>query len=308
MLLLITNSKLNTVLQGQNMKNQLRTAALLAALSGILITISYWIIGGTTGVVVGIALAAVTNLFSWYQSDKIALAAYQAQPVSPQQAPGLYQMVQRLCDRAGLPIPKIYIFPSPAANAFATGRDPEHAAVAVSEGILNLLPDDELEAVIGHELTHVANRDTLTQAVAATIAGAIGFLAQTLSYGMWYTPYSRDERNSPNPLGILLTVILAPIAATIIQLAISRTREFAADAGSARLTGNPRSLASALQRLESAAKQAPLHGNPAFEPLLITNAFSGQLFSNLFSSHPSTEARVAALMKLEQLQYSSARR
>ncbi len=283
------------------MQNQLKTVALLGILSGLLIAISYWLIGGSTGVIAGIVLAAVTNLLSWYQSDKIALAAYQAQPISPNEAPGLYQMVQRLCDRAGLPMPAIFIAPSQAANAFATGRDPEHAAVAVTEGILNLLPEDELEGVIAHELTHVANRDTLTQAVAATIAGAISFLAQLASYGLWYAPYSRDNRNAPNPIGVLLTVVLAPFAAMVIQLAISRTREFAADAGAARLTGNPRALARALERLENAARQLPMAGNPAFEPLLIVNAFSGsQFLSSLFSSHPPTEARIEQLLKLEQ--------
>lgn len=281
------------------MRNQLRTVALLGLLSGLLIAISYWIIGGSTGIIVGIALAAVTNLMSWYQSDKIALAAYRAQPVSATEAPGLYAMVQRLCDRGNLPMPAIYIVPSPAANAFATGRDPEHAAVAVTEGILNMLSEDELEGVIAHELTHIANRDTLTQAVAATIAGAISFLAQMVSYSLWF-PTSRNDNRGANPLGLILTVFLAPIAATVIQLAISRTREFAADAGSARLTGNPRALAQALQRLESMARQLPMTGNPAFEPLLIMNSFSGQFLSNLFSSHPSTEARVEQLLKLEQ--------
>jgi heat shock protein HtpX len=281
------------------MRNQLKTTALLALLSAILIAISYWVIGGTSGVIVGLIIAAVTNLFSWYQSDKIALAAYRAQPVSPQQAPGLYEMVQRLSGRANLPMPRIFMIPSPAANAFATGRDPEHAAVAVTEGILNILPEDELEGVIAHELTHIANRDTLTQAVAATIAGAIAFLAQIVSYSVWYTP-SRNDRNGVNPLGMLLTIVLAPIAATVIQLAISRTREFSADAGSAQLTGNPRALARALQRLEATARQLPMQTNPAFEPLLITNAFSGQFLGSLFSSHPPTEARVEALLKLEQ--------
>lgn len=281
------------------MRNQLRTLTLLSLLSGLLILISYWVIGGSTGVILGIVLAAVTNLMSWYQSDKIALAAYRAQPISPAQAPRLYQMVQRLCDRANIPMPAIFIVPSQAANAFATGRDPEHAAVAVTEGILNLLPEDELESVIAHELTHVANRDTLTQAVAATIAGAISFLAQIVSYSLWF-PSSRDDNRGANPLGLLLTVFLAPIAATVIQLAISRTREFEADAGSARLTGNPRALARALQRLETLARQMPMTGNPAFEPLLIMNSFSGQFLSNLFSSHPSTEARVEQLLKLEQ--------
>lgn len=282
------------------MINQVKTAALLALLSGLLITISYWVIGGSTGVIVGIVIAAVTNLFSWYQSDKIALAAYGAQPVSPQAAPGLYAMVERLSQRANLPMPSIYVVPSQNPNAFATGRDPQHSAIAVTEGILQILPEDELEGVIAHELTHIANRDTLTQAVAATIAGAISFLAQMLSYSLWFSPYSRDDRNGPNPLGLLLTVILAPIAATVIQLAISRTREFAADAGSARITGNPRALARALQRLDATARQIPLNANPAFEPLLITNAFSGQFMSNLFSSHPPTEARVEALLRLEE--------
>jgi len=282
------------------MTNQLKTVALLAALSGLLIAISYWVIGGTGGLIVGIGLAAVTNLFSWYQSDKIALSVYGAQPVSETEAPGLYRMVQRLSQRANIPMPGVYIVPSQSANAFATGRDPEHAAVAVTEGILNTLPEDELEGVIAHELTHIINRDTLTQAVAATVAGAISFLAQMVSYSLWFGGGSRNDNRGGNPLGILLTVILAPLAATIIQLAISRTREFSADAGSARLTGNPRALARALQRLEVTSKQLPLNANPAFEPLLIVNSISGQFLGNLFSSHPATEERVAALLKLEQ--------
>ncbi len=280
--------------------NQLKTVALLGLLSALLITVSYWLIGGWTGAFIGIALAAVTNLGSWYYSDRIALAAYGAQPVSPGEAPGLYRMVQRLANRAGLPIPAVYIVPSPAANAFATGRDPEHAAVAVTEGIINILPEDELEAVIAHELSHIYNRDTLTQAVAATIAGAISFLAQMVSYSMWFGGGSRDDDNGPNPLGLLLTMILAPIAATVIQMGISRTREFSADAGSARLTGNPRALARALQRLESSVRQMPMTGNPAFEPLLIMNSFAGNFLGNLFSTHPSTEARIQHLLKLEQ--------
>lgn len=282
------------------MRNEVKTAALLAALSGLLIAISYWVLGGTTGLIVGIALAAVTNLFSWYQSDKIALAVYRAQPVSEAQAPGLYRIVQRLSKRANIPMPGVYIVPSQTANAFATGRDPEHSAVAVTEGILNILPEDELEGVIAHELTHIINRDTLTQAVAATIAGAISFLAQMVSYSLWFGGGSRDDDRGGNPLGVLLTVILAPVAATIIQLAISRTREFSADAGAARLTGNPRALARALQRLESTARQLPLDANPAFEPLLIINPISLKFLGNLFSSHPATEVRVQELLKLEQ--------
>jgi heat shock protein HtpX len=281
------------------MGNQLKTAILLATLSGLLIAISYWVIGGTGGLIIGIGLAAATNLFSWYQSDKIALAVYNAQPVSAAEAPGLYRIVQKLSTRANIPMPGVYIVPSPTANAFATGRDPEHAAVAVTAGILDILPEDELEGVIAHELTHIINRDTLTQAVAATVAGAVSFLAQMLSYSMWFGGGSRDNERGGNPLGVLATVIFAPMAATVIQLAISRTREFSADAGAAKLTGNPRALARALQRLESTARQMPLNANPAFEPLLIIHPISGQFLGNLFSSHPATEARVEALLQLE---------
>lgn len=279
--------------------NQIKTVALLGLLSGLLVTVSYWVIGGSGGALIGIALAAVMNLGSWYYSDRIALAAYGAQPVTPNQAPGLYSMVENLSQRASLPMPAVYIIPSPAANAFATGRDPEHAAVAVTEGIMNMLPDDELEAVLAHELSHINNRDTLTQAVAATVAGGISLLAQMASYSMWFGG-SRDDDNGRNPLGLLLSIILAPVAASVIQLAISRTREFSADAGAAKLTGNPRALARALQRLDSSARQMPLDGNPAFEPLLIINSFSGDWLKNLFSTHPSTEARIENLLKLEQ--------
>ena len=279
--------------------NQVKTVALLGLLSGLLVTVSYWVIGGSGGALIGIALAAVMNLGSWYYSDRIALAAYGAQPVSPNQAPGLYSMVENLSQRASLPMPAVYIIPSPAANAFATGRDPEHAAVAVTEGIMNMLPDDELEAVLAHELSHINNRDTLTQAVAATVAGAISLLAQMASYSMWFGG-SRNDDNGRNPLGLLLSIILAPVAASVIQLAISRTREFSADAGAAKLTGNPRALARALQRLDSSARQMPLDGNPAFEPLLIINSFSGDWLKSLFSTHPSTEARIENLLKLEQ--------
>ncbi|UUO17766.1 zinc metalloprotease HtpX [Dolichospermum heterosporum] len=281
------------------MGNQLKTAILLATLSGLLIAISYWVIGGAGGLVIGVGLAAATNLFSWYQSDKIALAVYNAQPVTAAEAPALYRIVQKLSNRANIPMPGVYIVPSPTANAFATGRDPEHAAVAVTAGILDILPQDELEGVIAHELTHIINRDTLTQAIAATVAGAISFLAQMLSYSMWFGGGSRDNERGGNPLGVLATVIFAPIAATVIQLAISRTREFSADAGAAKLTGNPRALARALQRLESTARQMPLNANPAFEPLLIIHPISGQFLGNLFSSHPATEARVEALLQLE---------
>ena len=279
--------------------NQIKTAALLGLLSALLITVSYWVIGGTGGAIIGIGLAAAMNLGSWFYSDKIALAAYGAVPVTANQAPGLYTMVERLAQRVNLPMPGVYIIPTQSANAFATGRDPEHAAVAVTEGIMNMLSDDELEGVLAHELTHINNRDTLTQAVAATVAGAISWLAQMASYSMWFSG-GRDDRDDPNPVGLLLTIILAPVAASVIQLAISRTREFSADAGAARLTGNPRALARALQRLESGARQMPLDGNPAFAPLLIVNSSAGDWFRSLFSTHPTTESRIENLMKLEQ--------
>jgi heat shock protein HtpX len=279
--------------------NQIKTAALLGLLSALLITVSYWVIGGTGGAIIGIGLAAAMNLGSWFYSDKIALAAYGAVPVTANQAPGLYTMVERLAQRANLPMPGVYIIPTQSANAFATGRDPEHAAVAVTEGIMNMLSEDELEGVIAHELTHINNRDTLTQAVAATVAGAISWLAQMASYSMWFSG-GRDDRDGPNPVGLLLTIILAPVAASVIQLAISRTREFSADAGAARLTGNPRALARALQRLENGARQMPLDGNPAFAPLLIVNSSAGDWFRSLFSTHPTTESRIENLMKLEQ--------
>ncbi|NEP90567.1 MAG: M48 family metalloprotease [Okeania sp. SIO2C2] len=278
--------------------NIVKTVALLGILSGLLVAVSYWLIGGLTGATVGLVFAAVMNLGSWFFSDKIALAAYNARPVNQAEAPALYDMVEKLCDRARLPMPAVYIIPTAAANAFATGRDPHHAAVAVTEGIMIILPEDELEGVIAHELSHIKNRDTLTQAVAATVAGGISWLTQIASYSMWFGGGSRDNRS--NPIFMLLTIMLAPVAASIVQMAISRTREFAADAGAGDLTGNPRALAQALQRLDQNARQMPLNANPAFEPLLIMNGFSGKFMANLFSTHPSTEARIEKLLQLEQ--------
>ena len=281
--------------------NQFKTLALLSILSALLISISYYLIGGSGGVILGIAIAAMTNLGSWFYSDKIALAAHKAQPVSRQEAPALYTMVEKLAAKADIPVPGVYILPTESANAFATGRDPEHAAVAVTKGIMDMLSTEELEGVIAHELSHIMNRDTLTQAVAATIAGAIAFLAQSLQYSMWFGGMgnSRDD-NGPNPIALIATLILAPMAATVIQLGISRTREFAADAGAAELTGNPRALASALKRLDASARQLPMTGNPAYEPLMIMHAVPKQMFSGLFSTHPATEQRVERLLELEQ--------
>ena len=280
--------------------NQFKTLALLSLLSGVLVAIGY-LLGGSEGAFIALIIAAVTNLASWYQSDKIALAAYNAQPIHEGEAPQLFQMVRQLCERDNLPMPRLYLVPNEAPNAFATGRDPEHAAVAVTQGIVNLLPSQELEGVIAHELSHIKNRDTLTQAVAATIAGAISFLAQIMQYSLWFGGGGRDrQQGGGNPLGILVAIFVAPLAATVIQMALSRTREFAADAGAARLTGNPRALAQALQRLEQGAAIAPMGGNPAFAPLLILNKGTGQFLASLFSTHPPTAARVENLLKLEK--------
>jgi heat shock protein HtpX len=279
--------------------NQFKTLALLALLSGLLVTLGYLIIGGTTGILIGLAMAAVSNFGSWYFSDKIALSAYKAQPISRDQAPAIYDIVERLSLLAEIPMPGVYLIPSPAANAFATGRDPSHAAVAVTEGIVNMLTSEELEGVIAHELSHILNRDTLTQAVAATVGGAISSLAYMAQYASYGMAYSRDDNRGPNPIGLLLAIIVAPVAATLIQMAISRTREFEADSGAGRLTKNPRALADALRKLEASAQTTPIQGNPAFEPLLIINAFAREGMANLFATHPATEQRIEKLLELE---------
>lgn len=280
-------------------KGQFKTVALLALLSGLLVVIGYALYGGT-GAILGLVMAAVTNFGSWFYSDKIALSAYRAQPVTREQAPAIYTMVERLAEKAEIPMPGVYVVPGQAANAFATGRDPEHAAVAVTEGIVKALSEEELEGVLAHELTHIINRDTLTQAVAATIGGAIAFLAQMLQYSMFFGGSRNRDGGGANPIALMATIFLAPMAATVIQMGISRTREFAADAGAAKLTGNPRALAQALQRLEASAQRLPINANPAFSPLLIVNALPKQSFRSLFSTHPSTRDRVAALLEIEQ--------
>lgn len=280
--------------------NQVKTAGLLGLLSGILVLAGYYLIGNEQGLILGLIFAAFTSFGSWYYSDQVALASYAAQPIAREQSPELFDMIQRLCDRAEIPMPRVFLVPTKSPNAFATGRDPEHAAVAVTEGIIDLLSPEELETVLAHELTHVKNRDTLTQAVAGTIAGAITFLGRILTFGALYGPVYRDTRRGANPLGILFLIILAPLSASLIQLAISRTREFAADQGSAELTHNPLALASALEKLEAIGHQIPMNGNPAMSPLLIVNPLSTQGLQSLFRTHPSTEERIRRLMELAQ--------
>ncbi len=216
-----------------------------------------------------INLRTASSFGSWFYSDKTALAAYRAQPITRNDAPELYDLVADLVQKADLPMPKLCLVPTQTPNAFATGRNPDRAVVAVTQGIMQILDRDELAGVIAHELTHIKNRDTLTQAVAGTLGGAVTFLGRMLSFGALYGPVNRDSRNGGNPLGVLILVILAPISASIIQMAISRTREFSADRGAAEITRKPLALASALQKLESVGKQIPMNGNPAFEPVLI---------------------------------------
>ena len=271
----------------------LRTTILLATLSGLFVAIGF-LIGGSSTALFFLFLAALMNLGSWFFSDKLALKMSGAKPISESEAPRLYQIVRELCTRAALPMPKLYMIPQDQPNAFATGRNPKHAAVAVTRGITQLLSEDELRGVISHELAHVKHRDILIQSVAATIGAAITYLGYML---MWFG--GGDDNNSPLGLiAMLALVLLAPIAATIIQLSISRQREFAADAGGAEISGNPESLASALLRLEEGAKAIPMQVNQAAEPLYIVKPFRGGGIASLFSTHPPIEERVRRLRQM----------
>ena len=272
------------------MASGLKTAVLLGALSGLLIVFGR-ILGGQTGMMFALGLAIVMNFVSYWFSDKIVLRMYKAQIVGPDHP--LAVMTARLAQRAGLPMPKVYIIPDMSPNAFATGRNPSHAAVAATEGIMRLLSESELEGVIAHELAHVKHRDILISSVAATVAAAISYLAH---FGMYFGG-SRDERGNSNIVAVLAAAILAPIAAMIIQAAISRSREFAADAGGAEIAGSPYGLANALQRIEGAVKQIPMDANPATAHMFIMSPFSGRSMMRMFSTHPPTEARVKALME-----------
>lgn len=280
--------------------NQIKTAALLGLLSGVLVLGAYYLVGNEQGLYIGFALAAISSFSSWYYSDKAALMAYRAQPLARQEAPELYDMVASLSDRAEIPMPTLFVVPTKSPNAFATGRDPDHAALAVTQGILEILSREELEGVLAHEITHIRNRDTLTQAVAGTIAGAITFAGRILTLGALYGPVTRDDRRGGNAFGALFLIILAPIAAGLIQFAISRTREFAADLGSAEITGNPLALASALEKLEEIGHQIPMNGNPTMSPLLIVNPVSTKGLQSLFRTHPPTEERIRRLQELAQ--------
>jgi heat shock protein HtpX len=272
------------------MSNTLKTAMLLGALSAILLLIGE-ALGGAQGLMLGFVFAVVTNFVSYWFSDKIVLRMYGAQEAEPDSR--LVRIVTKLAQRAGLPQPRCYVIPTQSPNAFATGRNPEHAAVAATEGILELLSDDELEGVLAHELSHVKHRDILTSSVAATIAAAIMMVSR---FAMFFGSARDDDRRGGNPIALLATIILAPIAAMLIQMAISRSREYDADAGGAALAGTPNGLVSALQKLDAASKIVPLDANPATAHLFIIKPFSVSGLAGLFSSHPPTKDRIDALL------------
>jgi heat shock protein HtpX len=278
------------------MANGLKTALLLGALSGLLLLIGD-LIGGANGLMFAFIIAAVMNFASYWFSDKIVLRMYRAQEVGPGHP--LYRVTERLARQGGLPMPKVYVIPDPSPNAFATGRNPEHAAVAATQGILQVLSESELEGVIAHELAHVKHRDILISSIAATIAAAIMMTARIAMYAGMFGGYGgqgegRDRGN--NPIALLALVILAPLAAMLIQFAISRSREFAADAGGARIAGTPYGLADALRKIDAVSRRVPLDANPATAHMFIVKPFSGQGLMSLFSTHPSTEARIEALL------------
>jgi heat shock protein HtpX len=269
--------------------NTLKTAFLLTALTLFLLFIGAHF-GGRDGLILAFFVAAGMNFFSYFYSDKMALSMYRAQPVTREQLPRVYQIVERILPRMALPMPRIYVIPTDSPNAFATGRNPQHAAVAVTQGILNLLNDEELEGVLAHELGHVKNRDILTSSIAATLAGAITMLAH---FGGMFGG-TRDRNRGLG--GGLLMVFLAPLAATLIQLAVSRSREYEADATGAHTTGNPYALASALQKLDAVSKQLPMQADPSTAHLFIVAPFlSRASFANLFSTHPPMAARIQRL-------------
>jgi len=281
------------------MTNVLRTTVLLAALTALFLVIG-GAIGGNQGLFIAFVFALLMNFASYWFSDKIVLSMYGAREVSLNEAPDLYRLVQRLAQRAGIPMPRLYIIPSDAPNAFATGRNPQHGAVAVTEGILRMLDTDELAGVLAHELGHIRNRDTLIMTVAATLAGAITMLAHMAQWGAIFGFGRRDEEDSGGGgmLSLLFMAILAPIAATLIQLAISRSREYFADSTGAAVAGSPSGLARALEKLHYASQRLPMDANPATAHLFIVNPLTGGSLVNLFSTHPPIEERIRRLRRI----------
>ena len=278
--------------------NLIKTTLLMTALTLLLVWVGD-LIAGPRGAWMFLVIAGVMNFAAYWFSDRMVLAMYRAQPVSETQAPELYAIVRQLTQRAGLPMPRIYLIPSESPNAFATGRDPHHAAVAATEGILHLLNRDELEGVLAHELGHVGNRDTLISCIVATIAGAITMLSRVAMWSAMFGGNQRDRNGGANPLAMLVVLIVAPIAAMIVQLAISRTREFGADRTGARISGKPLALASALAKLERGAAAVPFRrATEATAHQFIVNPLHGRSLAGLFSTHPRTQERIARLERI----------
>ena len=281
------------------MWNNLKTTILLAGMTGLLLAVGQlW--GGQRGLTFALVLAAVMNLGSYFFSDKIALKMSGAQPISRQDGPRIYQIVERLAAKASIPVPKIYMIPTDSPNAFATGRNPHHASVAVTRGILDICDDEEIEGVLAHELGHVKNRDILISAVVATLAGAITMVGRMLWYAELFGGFGgggRDNDRRGGAISALAMMILAPLAATLIQLAISRSREYEADATGARITGNPQGLARALDKIDKYAKRIPLQASPSMAHMFIYQPLTaGQVFSSLFSTHPPIRKRIERLI------------
>jgi heat shock protein HtpX len=274
-------------------KNTLKTGVLLAGLGGLLIVIGQWL-GGGGGAMIGFAIGLLITGASYWFSDKIAVKATGSRPVTEQEAPQLYRMVRELANRANMPMPRLYMSPSAQPNAFATGRNEKHAVVAVTEGIMNVLTEDELRGVLAHELSHVRNRDILTTSVAAAVALGITMIARM---AMWASFFGGSDDDGPNPLAMLLLVVLAPVAAMILQMALSRAREYDADHDGAELLGNGEPLARALEKIDAAARQVPMNVDPAMATAYIVNPLTGRKvnFANMFSTHPPTEERVRRL-------------
>ncbi|MBI2552835.1 MAG: zinc metalloprotease HtpX [Candidatus Rokubacteria bacterium] len=277
--------------------NMFKAALLLGALTVLLVLIG-GAVGGQQGMLVAFVLALGMNFFSYWFSDKIVLAIYRAQPIEESQAPALYRIVRTLATRGGIPVPRVYLIPTETPNAFATGRNPQHAAVAVTEGIMRILDEQELEGVLAHELSHVTNRDVLISTIAATLAGAIMILARMAQFAAFFGGRRDDEEGGGGIFGVLLMAILAPFAALLIQMAVSRAREYQADASGARLAGRPWGLATALEKLERASKAVPMDASPSTAHLFIVNPLSGRSLLRLFSTHPPIEERIARLRSM----------
>lgn len=276
------------------MANNLKTVLLLGLLTGIILFIgSFW---GQQGLTIALVMSIVMNFASYFFSDKIALRMYHAQPVEREQAPQIYRILDFLCTRNGIPLPKVYIIPDESPNAFATGRNPQHASVAITEGARRLLNEEEITGVLAHEIAHVKNRDILISSVAATLAGIIMWVANMARFAAIFGGGRDRDDEGGGGLGGLVTIIVAPIAAMLIQMWISRTREYQADASAAETAGNPRGLASALQKLENYSKRIPMEASPATAHMFIMHPFSGRSLMNLFSTHPPTQKRIERLL------------